>query len=315
MLIEHASADARYRDHPSLRLRGIESYAGVPLRRRDGSVFGTLCTLDQRPTSLSAEIFDVFTLLAQLIAFELEADEQQQLRERELRALEDAIAVTAHDLRQPLTVLSGRAQLLARKVRRSAAPELAVDVEALLVQSRRAIALSDMLLDVARIDTGVFTLAETTVDFCALARRAIDDMRAVTRQHEFQLVAPTTLTVRGDEGRLQQVLSNVLDNAAKYASAQSGPIVVTIAALPDSVVLHVSDGGSGVPEEDLPRLFTRHFRSTGATAGAVVGSGLGLYIAREIVLAHGGTITAANAPGGGLNVSLTLPRRSTNDSA
>ena len=140
MRINHASRDERFRTHPGLALYGIESYLAVPLRRRDGSYFGTLCTLDPAPTDLAEDAAAIFTLLADLIAFELEADEQGRQQEAQIRALEDVIAIAGHDLRQPLTILLGRLQLLARAARRATLTpeELAARVEELTGQVRRA---------------------------------------------------------------------------------------------------------------------------------------------------------------------------------
>lgn len=122
LLINRASTDPRFSGHPGLQLHGIESSIAVPLNRRDGSYFGTLCALDPLPANLSADHFAVFHLLAQLIAFELEADEHQQRREAAVPALEDFVAIAAHDLRQPLSALAVQVQLLARRARAGGEP-------------------------------------------------------------------------------------------------------------------------------------------------------------------------------------------------
>jgi len=314
MRIAHASEEERYREHPGLALYGIESYLAVPLHRRDGSYFGTLCTLDPAPTSLDEDAAAIFTLLADLIAFELEADEQQRQQAAQIRALEDVIAIAGHDLRQPLTILLGRLQLLARAARRAPlAPEdLGTRVDALTAQVRRAVSLSETLLDVARLEGGGLALDRAPLDLVALARRVIDDVQIIGPQHRFRLDAPPTLPYIGDERRLGQVLRNLLENAVKYAPAASGPIVVALDALdhPDGThdnQIAVRDAGPGVPATSLAHLFDRTYREAGAVARGIQGSGLGLYIARQVVAAHGGRMWAETAPAGGLAVHLVLP--------
>lgn len=300
-------------EHPGLHVYGIESYIAVPLNRRDGSYFGTLCALDPQPADLSDADYEVFHLLAQLISYELEADEQQRQRAAEARALEDIIAISAHDLRQPLTILSGRAELLARRVRRGMPPEDAADgLDGIVAQARRATRLSAALLDVAQIEMGGLTLSMTEFDLVELARQAVDDMKTTAPAHTVLLDAPSTLVLAADERRLDQALRNLLDNAAKYAPASSGDVVLSVtldeaSGRPPSIHLCVRDHGPGVTGDDLERLFDRQYRTRDAVTEGIRGTGLGLYIVRQIADVHGGAVWAENAAGGGLRVCLTLP--------
>lgn len=314
LLINKASADPRFSAHPGLALYGIESYIAVPLNRLDGSYFGTLCALDTEPAQLSEADFDILKLLAQLIAFELEADDQQRRREAEFRALEDIVAIAAHDLRQPLTALYGRAQMVARRARRGgSAADLVPGLETLVVQTRRVVQLSEKLLDIARIETGDFSIDREALDIVALAQQAIEDAQIQAPSHNFGFDAPAQLTIQGDVNRLTQVLRNLLDNAAKYTPAEQGPIqlqIATMLAEADRVTAHVqvSDAGIGVPAADLPHLFERNYRALNATTLGVSGSGLGLYITKQIVEAHGGSIWAEQNQLGGLTLHVILPQ-------
>jgi signal transduction histidine kinase len=314
LLITHASEDPRFREHPGLHQYGIESYIAVPLFRRDGSPFGTLCALDPRPAPLSEANFAIFRLLADLIAFELEADEQQRRREQAIRAMEDFVAVAVHDLRQPLTALSGRAQLLARRAQRGASAEdLALAATQVASHARRAVALSDMLLDMARIETGTFVLTRASVNLVDIVSQVLEDMQITAPSHIFQLDGPASLMWDANETRLSQALRNLLENAAKYAPAERGPIELALRldasdAAGETVLIRVRDHGIGVAAEELPRLFEHKYRTAEAIEQGISGAGLGLSITRKIVEAHGGRIWAARVSGGGLEVSLTLPR-------
>lgn len=291
-----------------MHIYGIESYIAVPLNRRDGSYFGTLCALDPLPATLSEDNFTIFHLLAQLIGFELEADEKQRQREAELRGLEDLIAIAGHDLRQPLTVLQGRIQLLARRINKGVGIDIVLaGLAELHQQTDRALLLSDMLLDVARMQAGGFSLDYTNFDLVALTQQVLDDVRAIAPQHRFILDAPGICRIHADERRLLLVLSNLLTNATKYAPAVSGPIVVQISETAEMGTIQVSDSGIGVPDAALPYLFERHFRAPNAVERGLSGSGLGLYSAKQVITAHSGSIEAAHSPSGGLRVTVMLP--------
>jgi signal transduction histidine kinase len=281
--------------------------------RRDGEYFGTLCALDPEPATLTDEDLDIFYLLAQLIAFELEADERQQQQELERRALEDIITIAAHDLRQPLTAVHGRAQLVERRLLRGrSAAELLPDVRMLIAHSDESIQLTDTLLDVARIEAGAMELRARRFDLVSLANEIIAEARSTSQRHVFALDAPQLLQYFGDERRIGQVLRNIVGNAIKYAPPENGPVEVSIGVegvgspLPRATII-VRDHGIGVSEDDLPHLFRRHFRAETATTRGIRGSGLGLFITRSIVNAHGGKINVSPTAGGGLTVTVILP--------
>lgn len=313
LLINQASLDPRFKDHPGLHKYGIESYIAVPLNRRDGSYFGTLCALDPMAATLTEDDFTIFYLLAHLISFELEADEQQHQREAELHGLEDLIAIAGHDLRQPLQVLSGRLQLFSRRIQRGVTgEELTKGVQELLTQTRRAMLLSNMLLDVARFQARSFALDLTEFDLVKLVMQLLDDARVLAPKHTFLLDAPATLPLVADTNRLAQVVANLLGNAVKYAPADRGPVVLQIVveatAVPATQVkVRVQDCGPGVETAELKQLFGRQYRTAAARNAGMNGSGLGLYIAEQIIAAHGGAIWAENNPTGGLSVLFTLP--------
>ena len=282
----------------------------MPLNRRDGSYFGTLCALDPSPAQLSDDDFEIFRLLSSLIAFEIEADEQHRKRMAEVRALEDIIAIAAHDLRQPLAALTGRAELLMMRAARGATVEDMLDgLKIMVEQGRRASRLSEVLLDVAQIEVGGLALSQSECDFVDLARLAVEETQTAQPAHTLVLESPASLVIYADERRLGQVLRNLLDNATKYAPADSGPIVLSI--VPDAAAelahIEVRDHGPGVNEADLEHLFERNYRTSDATNRGVRGSGLGLYVVQRIIALHGGVVWAEHAPGGGLKICFDLP--------
>lgn len=285
----------------------------MPLHRRDGTFFGTLCALDPLPRDLSDDDVTIFELLSGLIAYEMEAEERRQRQEAAVRALEDFITVASHDLRQPLTIMYGWAQLLATSVKRgTSAQDLAEIAETLLASARDAILLSDALLDTAMIEAGSFALEKGSTDLSRIVYSAVGELRTIAPRHEFVVDSPPELIIQADERRLGQVVRNLLDNAVKYAPAESGPITIQVGEITCSdsaqVSMSVCDRGPGVNGDELSLLFDRQYRAPGAASRGVRGSGLGLYVVREIVEAHGGTVWAEHAQPSGLCVRLTLPR-------
>ena len=285
----------------------------MPLHRRDGSYFGTLCALDPLPADLTEADFTIFDLLAKLIAFELEADEEQRRRQDELEALNNLISIAGHDLRQPLTVLQLRAQQLVRRIHSGTSLEnMSGDAEKMVVDIRRVGMLTDSLMDLARIQTGGIRRNLSGVDLSGLVSQALQDTLVVTPEHRLVANLPEALVLQADEVKLGQVVRNLLDNAVKFSPDNAGTIEVvlseeTTADGTQQAHLQVQDSGIGVQSGELEQLFERQFRSQIAVRQQISGSGLGLYIARQIVEAHGGRIWAEHAPGGGLILHVTLP--------
>ncbi len=165
------------------------------------------------------------------------------------------------------------------------------------------------LLDLAKIDAGTMVLRHEAVDVNLLLNHVVEQFTLRAQSENIHLnYSPHPLpTIYGDSDRLAQVLTNLLENAVKYSLPGRG---VTISAENDASQLRidVSDEGVGIPEDDLPHIFDRFYQADPSRKGGDRhGSGLGLAIAREIVLAHHGTITAQSIPGRGSIFTVILP--------
>ena len=228
---------------------------------------------------------------------------------RELERLRDQfISVAAHELRTPLTTLLGYSQLLSRRVKIGATREqLEAGTENILRAGRRLDVLVNQLVDVARLERGSLVLLRKPCDLAAIARRSIEDVAFRYPRPTFTLDAPAAVEGEWDGGRLEQVLSNLLDNAVKYGHA-NGTVTLRLEETPEAVAVTVENEGGGLEEPELRRVFDRYFRASLHQQGPTPGMGLGLFTAREVVQAHGGAIRAGNRPGGGLTVTFTLPR-------
>jgi signal transduction histidine kinase len=218
-------------------------------------------------------------------------------------AAEELVTVLAHDLRNHLTPLRARLQILSRRAAREGHATNLGDTAQLLQDFERLGRLIAGLLDIARLDQGLFTLSPQPVDVAALAREIAHDMSwpgAAVR-----LEAPAELTVRADPIRLRQGLENLLANAAEHTS-NGFPVEFAVRAEQRAehtwAVISVTDRGPGIPPDLLPRLFDRFTKGPGSD-----GLGLGLHLARQIALAHGGSLDVTSKLRTGTTFRLSLP--------
>jgi PAS domain S-box-containing protein len=213
---------------------------------------------------------------------------------------QDFIAMASHDLSGPVTVLRARAQLLQRRQEYDDA-----SVTAIIEQTQRMERLIDDLRELVRLETGHVELRRLPVNLEVLVHEAIERLRLQESNHDLRLITPdASRDVWIDADRIAQVLDNLLGNAVKY-SPEGGVITVTITQPADVLQISITDQGPGIAPEAIPHLFERFYR---ATAREVAGGlGLGLYIARTLVAAHGGQIWVDSEPGAGSTFSFTLP--------
>jgi signal transduction histidine kinase len=223
---------------------------------------------------------------------------------------DDFISLVAHDLRTPLGTITSGVTLLERL----RPDEHGTDREARILRAVHASAramtkiVSD-LLDASRLEAQRLAVAPERLDLAPLLLRLVEWAPAeALRGHTLDLVPPGSLPpVLADPVRVEQVLANLLSNAGKY-SAPGSAILLEARAGPREVTLSVRNQGPGIAAGDLPRIFSRHFRTRDATRGRAPGLGLGLYIARGLVESQGGRIWAESEPGGSTTFSFTLLR-------
>ncbi|HEY3107902.1 MAG TPA: HAMP domain-containing sensor histidine kinase [Chloroflexota bacterium] len=216
------------------------------------------------------------------------------------------VNVITHELRAPLTGLVGFSELLL--TRKAGAVQRREWLGRMHAESERMSHLVDQLLDVARIEDGRLPVDLQPVDAREIARDVLAPVRAAVGGPALREAYDAALPpVRADRDRLVQVLLNLVSNAVKYSPA-GGTITVSARAVGDAVRITVADQGLGIPSEELPRLFGRFHRVGGADRQGIRGTGLGLYITRQLVEAQGGRIWAESAgPGQGSAFHVELP--------
>jgi signal transduction histidine kinase len=229
---------------------------------------------------------------------------QQALEE----ALDDFVAIAAHDLGNPLAGLKGTMQLLARRAatQRLTADMLAEGFRTMLEQTGAMERLLRNMLDATQLRAGQMELHRAPADLLAIVRHAIDLLGQEAQRRVTIVTGLSTLVGNWEGDRLEQVVENLISNALKYAP--EGPVRVTIEQNQEYGILRVIDQGIGLTAEDHARLFQRYFRSREAIQRGVEGTGLGLFICRGIIEAHGGRITASSdGPDTGTTMTVFLP--------
>jgi hypothetical protein len=311
IVIEQASTDNRYCNHPAPKRYKFESCVSVPIVLADGRYFGNLCAVDPAPAKVADhKIIRMFTRFAALIAMQLDSEmsrekEQSELRDahaaNELR--EQFIAILGHELRNPLQAVYSAGILLEKNVTDPALKGVAARIR---VSVRRMTSLINDVLDFARARHG---------EAMGVRIAEVEDMdaglNAVVREFQDgqpgrQILANISVTrrVRCDLGRVQQVASNLIGNALKHG-APEGLVKVTAQAEDSDLVLNVWNGGEPIPPENIDKICEPFWRES--LSGNREGLGLGLYICSQIVRAHGGTLSVTSSQESGTSFTARLP--------
>jgi PAS domain S-box-containing protein len=288
----------------------IKSVIIVPLMVRGGQL-GSI-TFISSATGRRYDVADVTIAedLAHRVALGLENARLYQEAQDAIGARDEFLSIASHELRTPLTPLQIQLQRLLGVAGKAGLDHMPKEqVRGMLqrsaIQVSRLATLIDSLLDVSRITAGRFHLELEQVDLLALAREVIARFNEAATAGGSLLTLTTSdpVSLRCDPLRVEQVLSNLLSNAIKYGNGQ--PIEVRVGISGEIGTLVVADKGIGIGSDKLPKIFDRFER--GEAARSYAGLGLGLYIAKQIVEAHHGSIRVSSEPGKGSVFTVEVP--------
>ncbi|HEY3580014.1 MAG TPA: ATP-binding protein [Pyrinomonadaceae bacterium] len=328
VIVEDVRQSALFVGTPSLRVMldaNVRAVQSTPLISSAGHVLGVISTHfinPRRPTEQEIRLMD---LLARQAADYLERkrveEEREELLQREHglrqtaeeanRLKDEFLAIMSHELRNPLNVILGYAELLLRsdEIKQSAPLQRMADAV-----KRNAVAQSKLirdLLDLSRLRSGKLELNRETVSPVAAIENAIETVRmdAEAKNISIEVDAPDDVVfVEADPVRLEQVIWNLLNNAVKF-TPRDGHIAVRLHNEPDHIVLSVEDNGQGIDESFLPHIFEIFRQADPSTNRSQSGMGIGLAVVQQLVELHGGSVTAhSDGAGEGASFTIHLPR-------
>lgn len=312
IVIEHASADPKYCDHPTPQRYHFESYVSVPIELPNGDYFGNLCAIDPQPAKVSdPNIVSMFEDFAKLIAYQLSEQNRQDqehaalLDERAVSELrEQFIAVLGHDLRNPLQALFATCDLLAR--RHSDEWSMAL-VSRMKANAHRMSTLIDDVLDFARgrLGGGFGVQIQTAEHVDQGLDAVVKELQGSRPERTVVSHIHVQQAVRCDVGRIQQLASNLLSNALTHG-APTSPVTFSVLADDRELVIKVWNDGEPIPPESLGKIFSPFWRRS--TSANRDGLGLGLHICSEIVHAHGGHLSVTSSKEAGTQFIARIPR-------
>jgi signal transduction histidine kinase len=294
----HASLDPQWSTHHTPKLYGLESYISIPIFKAKQQFFGTLCAIDPVPANLSdRSILGSMELFAQLIGYQLDAEDAMDRVRTDLndatsfgQSREKFIAVLGHDLRNPVHAITIGANVLKGNIsdeKRRAMADL-IDRSA-----RRIDALIENTLDLShsRMGDGIPVQRARDAKLVDEFRQVIAEVQSAHPEIRIESRISIDHEPFADTKRLGQLLGNLISNAVSHGDA-SEPITVTVTSDTDRFELCVINAGPSIPDDAVPKLFHPFERHN---ASVEQGLGLGLYIASQIAIAHGGTLDVSSS--------------------
>ena len=305
-------SDERYAEESHLVRLGLRSRLVAPLLLGARSV-GALSIVREERDAFSPEEIELVSLLGRLVATAVQnirSYEGERRTVEELRRLSalraDFVSLVSHELRSPMAAVIGASRTLDQRWRELTPEQRSSFLGLIADETERLANLIADVLDTSRIEAGTFSYSFSDVDLRALVSESVAAARLGQDEVEVRAdVSEFLPTIRGDRERLRQVLLNLIENAVKYSRAGDA---VEVAARSDNgrVIVEVTDFGPGVPAEQQTLIFEKFGRAD-IGGGSVSGTGLGLFIARSIAEAHGGTLDVTSLPGHGATFVLALP--------
>src|SRR3972149_1443320 len=232
-------------------------------------------------------------------------------REKEFEEMKlDFVSMAAHELRTPLTSVRGYLSVLLEELRKKLSPEQFSFLDKAFISSTQLAALVENLLSVSRIERGALEIQTQATDWQPLVEEAYNNFLPQAKERKVSLVVvkpeKKLPKVSIDKFRISEVVSNLVGNALNY-TPEGGRVEISMEETPEEVITHIKDNGQGIPQNALPKLFTKFFRVSGVLEQGSKGTGLGLYISKAIVDMHKGKIWVESELGKGSIFSFSVP--------
>ncbi len=303
------------RDNPELfaivNALSLRSYMGVPLIAR-GNTIGAITLSSIQPYRHYTYDDLLFAQeVARRIALALDNAHLYKEAQNAIRLRDEFIATASHELRTPVTSLKMYTQVLLKRLVRQGEENLAHALMKMDAQIAKLTLLIEDLLDVSKLELGKVTFRQEAFDLNEVIAETVEYVQATSLHHTIRVEGKSALPLWGDKERIGQVLTNLLINAIKY-SPEADTVLVHVAQEQEMAVVSVQDFGIGIAKEHQQHIFDRFYRVNDLEGRTYPGLGIGLHIAHEIVVKHGGTMRVISEKGKGSMFCFTLPYTSDN---
>jgi K+-sensing histidine kinase KdpD len=290
----------------------VKSYLAIPVRSRDGDVIGGLFFGHTQTAMFTEKEELIVTGLAAQAAIAMDNARLFDKARQAIHIRDEFLSISSHELRTPLTPLKIQLQSLMRRIEKGSFNDLTIEELKKMIglaekQVNRITILVDDLLDVTRITSGKLTLNFETIEVVEVVREVLERYKSQLEIARCELILDLDdlIIAKIDKLRFEQILVNLLTNAIKYAPGKPITITLKTDALDKKLILKVADMGVGISMEDQKRVFDRFERVDSHAAQG--GLGLGLYIVKQIVSAHGGMIEMESQEGLGTTFIVKIP--------
>lgn len=305
--IEDTIGHPLFSDNPAVKALNIVGYLGIPVVTKEGHPIGAVCVIDHKKRQWSDEDISILEEITSSFLSEIELRQAINRAKRETELREEFISVASHELQNPLSVMKLQSQLLKMKANRQTLTpeEQKSSLEKIDRQIQRLTLMIEDMSDITRLGKGEFSLHSETTDLSALVNEVVMNYEDALKAARVQTVMDIEEGIVGhwDPTRLEQVMVNLISNAAKYASGSE--VQLSLKQKAREVTFTVSDSGPGISPENQIKIFEKYERVR--SDESVKGLGLGLFIARQIVEQHGGSLTLRSELGKGSVFEMTLP--------
>jgi signal transduction histidine kinase len=307
--VPDSQKDIRFKDNPLVIGKPyVRYYAGYPLELKDGLKVGTLCVIDHKPNKLTDEQLKALHYLSLQATYLLDL----RLKMREIETLRDndatVVNMLTHELRNPLTSISGFLTLLGRPENKSLSPEDSNLVQRCLMNSDRMLHTVNEFLNYSHWKDGFWSLQKEKGDINRCIQEAVNLAKGYAEKCHVSLelkLDKNLPEVEFDYSNIVNVLENLISNAAKY-SKEGGKIVISSHLDKSAIKVQVQDFGAGIPAKDQNKIF-KPFEYTSVNKAGIKGSGLGLSVAKKIVNKHGGELDFVSIENQGTTFYFTIP--------
>ncbi len=292
--------------HPQFQLLGVNVSLGIPLTYRN-KVIGLVTAYSYKNRRFTQDDIKTLKLLAPVAALIIHKTLLYDNIQKAVNNRDLFMSMAAHELKTPLTVIYAYTQILAQKITSDSMPDIRL-VDKLLEQERMLTSLINQFLEVGQINKGLISYQMKKTNLCLLLSEAISYFHLQYPFHKLKF--PKTLIdkplyILGDENKLKEAITNLLNNAAKY-SPKGSTVTVDTQRQDDEYKITIKDEGIGIPKEDISKIYQPFYRSAN-TGNNGLGLGLGLYLVKTIVDKHHGKIIIHSQLHRGTEITVSLP--------